>query len=54
MTEGDGMIHRGSRSGDQHRVRLAVIGAGMIGQVHARIAAKLPECELVALSDTDA
>lgn len=34
-------------------VRLASIGAGMIGHVHARIAKGLEECEYVALCDPD-
>jgi predicted dehydrogenase len=34
-------------------VRLASIGAGMIGHVHARIAAGMKECEYVALCDED-
>ena len=37
----------------QGRVRLASIGAGMIGQVHARVLARLDECEYVALCDAD-
>ncbi len=37
----------------RQRVRLASIGAGMIGQVHARVAARLDECEYVALCDLD-
>jgi predicted dehydrogenase len=35
------------------RVRLASIGAGMIGHVHAEIAAGMEECEYVALCDQD-
>ncbi len=35
------------------RVRLGVIGLGMIGKVHAETAAKLAECRLVAVSDVD-
>jgi predicted dehydrogenase len=35
------------------RVRLASIGAGMIGHLHARIAKALEECDYVALSDPD-
>lgn len=35
------------------KVRLASIGAGMIGHLHAGIARRLPECEYVALSDMD-
>jgi predicted dehydrogenase len=41
-------------SGKNKRVRLAVIGAGMIGHVHAEVAAGLQECECVALCDADA
>lgn len=33
------------------RLRLAVIGAGHLGRIHARIAAGLPELELVAVAD---
>jgi predicted dehydrogenase len=36
-----------------NKVRLASIGAGMIGKVHAGIAGRLPECDYVALSDPD-
>ncbi len=35
------------------KVRLASIGAGMIGQVHAKVLARLGECEYVALCDMD-
>jgi predicted dehydrogenase len=35
------------------RVRLGVIGLGMIGKVHAETAAKLAECQLVAVSDVN-
>jgi predicted dehydrogenase len=35
------------------RVRLASIGVGMIGHVHAEAAAKMDECEYVAICDTD-
>jgi predicted dehydrogenase len=41
-------------SNKNNRVRLASIGAGMIGHVHAGIAAGLKECEYVALCDEDA
>jgi predicted dehydrogenase len=34
-----------------HRTRLAVIGAGHLGRIHARIAAELDEIELVAVAD---
>ncbi|TFG61858.1 MAG: Gfo/Idh/MocA family oxidoreductase, partial [Spirochaetales bacterium] len=37
-----------------NRVRLASIGAGMIGHVHAGIASRMEECEYVALCDADA
>ena len=36
-----------------NRVRLASIGAGMIGHVHAEIASGAEECEYVALCDRD-
>jgi len=35
------------------KVRLASIGAGMIGQVHARALLKVDECEYVAICDMD-
>jgi predicted dehydrogenase len=35
------------------RVRLASIGAGMIGQLHARLARGLADCQYVALCDPD-
>jgi len=35
------------------RVRLAVIGLGMIGKVHVQFASQLDECELVAVCDAD-
>jgi predicted dehydrogenase len=35
------------------KVRLASIGAGMIGHLHARIARQLAECDYLALSDPD-
>jgi len=47
------MSGKGSGSGGGGRVRLASIGAGMIGQVHARVAARLEDCEYVALCDAD-
>jgi predicted dehydrogenase len=39
---------------DDHRVRLAVIGVGLIGRQHTEIAARTKECRLVAISDVDA
>lgn len=36
-----------------HTIKLAVIGAGLIGRRHARIAVESPRCRLVALCDTD-
>jgi predicted dehydrogenase len=41
-------------SENNNRVRLASIGVGMIGHVHAEIAAGMEECEYVALCDEDA
>jgi predicted dehydrogenase len=41
-------------SENNKRIRLASIGAGMIGHVHAEIAAGMGECEYVALCDKDA
>lgn len=35
------------------KVRLGVIGLGMIGKVHADTAAKLDECQLIAVSDVN-
>jgi predicted dehydrogenase len=37
----------------KQKARLASIGAGMIGQVHARAAPQVDECEYVALCDMD-
>ncbi|MDD5727876.1 MAG: Gfo/Idh/MocA family oxidoreductase [Victivallales bacterium] len=36
---------------DNRRVRIASIGAGMIGEVHARAAVKLEECDYVGICD---
>src|SRR4051812_32838072 len=33
------------------RIRLAIIGAGHLGRIHARLARSLPEIELVAVAD---
>ena len=35
------------------RVRLGLIGMGLIGTAHARTLAKVEECNLIAISDTD-
>ena len=35
------------------QARIACIGVGMIGHVHARIADQIEDCKLVAVSDTD-
>lgn len=35
------------------RIRLASIGVGMIGHVHAKVAARLEECDYVAICDID-
>ena len=37
----------------QHGVRLAVIGAGLIGKKHAAIARDLPDCRLVGICDAN-
>ena len=34
-------------------LRIAVIGVGLIGELHARIFAADPRCTLVAVCDTD-
>ncbi len=34
------------------RIRVAVVGAGHLGRIHARLLASLPEMELVAVADT--
>jgi predicted dehydrogenase len=39
--------------GADRKVRIASIGAGMIGHVHAEAAAQIEECEYVALCDGD-
>jgi len=39
--------------GNNQQVRLASIGVGMIGHVHAKFAAQMEECEYVAICDTD-
>lgn len=36
------------------RLRIGVVGTGMIGELHARIFAANPRCELVAVCDADA
>lgn len=43
-------IANGAQNG---RVRLAVIGAGVIGRRHAELAARLPACRLVGVADLD-
>jgi predicted dehydrogenase len=43
----------GEKKDDRHRVRLAVIGAGLMGQKHAAIAGDLPDCRLVGISDVN-
>ena len=35
------------------KIRVAVIGVGLMGQNHARVYTELPNCELVAVSDLD-
>ncbi|RJQ57492.1 MAG: gfo/Idh/MocA family oxidoreductase [Desulfobacteraceae bacterium] len=47
-------MERGTEeAAERRRVRLAVIGLGMIGKVHAQFASRLDECELAAVCDTD-
>jgi len=36
------------------KIRTAVIGAGKMGAIHAKVYSQLPDCELVAVVDTDA
>lgn len=38
---------------DTQKIRLACIGLGMIGTVHAKIAAHMQQCKLIAISDED-
>jgi len=45
MREGYGM--------DDKRIRTAVIGAGKMGTIHAKVYSQLPDTELVAVVDTD-
>jgi predicted dehydrogenase len=46
-----GNLEKGA--GGRGKVRIASIGAGMIGQVHAAVLSRLEECEYVALCDSD-
>ncbi len=48
MTEGK----RGN-AGSRNHVRIGVIGAGIMGQNHARVLAELPNVELVGIADPD-
>lgn len=41
------------KAGGHDLVRLGIIGAGLIGKVHAAIAADLPECRLVGICDVN-
>lgn len=47
------MTRSAGHHGTHKKVRLASIGVGMIGHLHARIAARSRECQLVALCDAD-
>ena len=38
---------------DLKRIRIAIIGLGMIGKVHVQSAARVSDCELVAVCDAD-
>jgi len=47
-------MRRSEKRGDEHDpVRLGIIGAGLIGKVHATIAGDLPECRLVGICDVN-
>ena len=35
------------------KIRTAVIGAGKMGAIHAKVYSKIEECELVAIVDSD-
>jgi predicted dehydrogenase len=39
---------------EDKKIRTAVIGAGKMGAIHAKVYAQLPQCELVAVVDKDA
>ena len=47
------MVASSQKIAKQKTVKLAVIGAGAIGQKHAAIAASLPECKLVGICDAN-
>ena len=36
------------------KLRTAIVGAGKMGSIHAKVYSQLPDCELVAVVDTDA
>ena len=47
------MAKTDSSATSDRQARIACIGVGMIGHVHARIADQIEDCKLVAISDTD-
>ena len=48
------MAAPGSRKGETVGVRTAVVGVGSMGASHARVLKSVPDCELVAVCDSDA
>jgi predicted dehydrogenase len=38
---------------DDKKIRTAVIGAGKMGSIHAKVYSQLPDCQLVGVADTD-
>ncbi len=39
---------------DMDKLRTAVVGAGKMGEIHARVYSELPQSNLVAIVDVDA
>ena len=50
---GGSMARIDSKATGDRQARIACVGVGMIGHVHARIADQIKDCKLVAVSDTD-
>lgn len=48
------MIHQTGNLMRDTKIRTAVIGAGKMGTIHAKVYHQLPQCDLVAVADTDA